>query len=69
MASFEIGDVVQLKSGGPSMCVGDTRGSDISCIYFNTIKGEMVRETFHIQQLRTVSGSPQPVGSSFTTRG
>lgn len=32
---FEIGDVVQLKSGGPVMTVYNVDGSSIGCIWFD----------------------------------
>lgn len=42
MASFEVGDVVQLKSGGPVMTVQDSNACDtygkhgfIACVYFD----------------------------------
>ena len=69
MAAFEIGDVVQLKSGGPNMTVSNAATSGIACVYYNQIKGEMVRETFYPAQLRQVSGAPQPVHVPQPTRG
>ena len=33
--SFNVGDVVQLKSGGPSMTVAEVDGTDIWCVWFD----------------------------------
>ncbi|MBX6965981.1 DUF2158 domain-containing protein [Alcaligenes faecalis] len=38
MSTFKVGDVVQLKSGGPEMTVIDKsqEGSDVKCMWFVT---------------------------------
>ena len=34
---FKVGDVVQLKSGGPTMTVTDVAGTDaVSCVWFDS---------------------------------
>ena len=33
--TFNVGDVVQLKSGGPSMTVGEVDGADVWCVWFD----------------------------------
>jgi uncharacterized protein YodC (DUF2158 family) len=51
MADFKIGDVVQLKSGGPIMTVTRVDDGLIDCVYFNKEKLEQVtleRETIQI---------------------
>ena len=35
MNTFEVGDVVQLKSGGPIMTVSSTEGSHLFCEWFD----------------------------------
>ena len=35
---FKLGDVVQLKSGGPSMTVEAISGNDVVCIWFDKMK-------------------------------
>lgn len=32
--SFRVGDVVQLKSGGPAMTVTEVNGTDVTCSWF-----------------------------------
>jgi uncharacterized protein YodC (DUF2158 family) len=34
MAQFKVGDVVQLKSGGPKMTVEEIRGDGLLCCWF-----------------------------------
>jgi uncharacterized protein YodC (DUF2158 family) len=34
MAQFKVGDVVQLKSGGPLMTVGEVEGEQVTCEWF-----------------------------------
>jgi uncharacterized protein YodC (DUF2158 family) len=36
---FEAGDVVRLKSGGPSMTLEKASGSGWSCVWFNNASG------------------------------
>lgn len=48
MHNFNIGDTVQLKSGGPAMTVHYLEGGNaIECIYFNA-SGTLRRESFKI---------------------
>lgn len=49
---FEIGDVVQLKSGGPEMTIAqiDSNGMEITCRWF--LDGHPRREFFHPKTLR-----------------
>ena len=37
---FKVGDVVQLKSGGPWMTVEDVKGENIHCVWFGWDKEE-----------------------------
>lgn len=34
MAQFKVGDVVQLKSGGPGMTVSDIEADGVRCVWF-----------------------------------
>lgn len=34
MANFEVGDVAQLKSGGPQMTVYRVEADDVACVWF-----------------------------------
>jgi uncharacterized protein YodC (DUF2158 family) len=42
VADFRTGDVVQLKSGGPSLTVLEVKGEAVTCIWFDS--------TLHVQQ-------------------
>ncbi|ACB93718.1 YodC family protein [Beijerinckia indica] len=39
--SFEAGDIVQLKSGGPAMTVSGSSAEGIHCLWFAEISGEV----------------------------
>ena len=45
MTTFNIGDIVQLKSGGPDMTVSsvDTEGNECECCWFNRKKVETAK--------------------------
>jgi uncharacterized protein YodC (DUF2158 family) len=52
VADFRTGDVVQLKSGGPSLVVLEVKGEAVTCIWFDadhhvqqaTFGGELLTE-------------------------
>jgi uncharacterized protein YodC (DUF2158 family) len=35
MSTFTVGEIVQLKSGGPRMTIKSIDGSDVACIWFS----------------------------------
>ena len=41
---FKVGDVVQLKSGGPSMTVQEITEEEALCVWFN--RAEQMRDSF-----------------------
>ena len=43
MTSFEPGNIVQLKSGGPLMTVVEVKGTDVTCLWFSEPAGDMRR--------------------------
>lgn len=43
-ATFKVGDVVKLKSGGSRMTVSVIDGTDVTCVWFEGAKTE--RDTF-----------------------
>lgn len=58
MNKLDVGDVVQLKSGGPQMTVVEVgESSDVKCMWFPDYKSESVREDhFPIDALKKVQG-------------
>jgi uncharacterized protein YodC (DUF2158 family) len=66
MSQFKIGDVVQLKSGGPNMTVeSDAREGCFVCTWFE--RSELKRTTFQGALLR-VPEAPAPLTRAFPTR-
>ncbi len=57
---FQIGDIVQLKSGGPAMTVKDN-SKDIVCIWFNTHNSKYQNDTFNELLLEKVKPPPQTI--------
>jgi uncharacterized protein YodC (DUF2158 family) len=51
-APFQIGDVVELKSGGPDMTVESIEDLKASCVWFD--KGDMKRALFPSNTLQKV---------------
>jgi uncharacterized protein YodC (DUF2158 family) len=51
--AFEPGDVVMLKSGGPSMTVVSTAEDEITCLWFGD-EGELFREAIPAIALESV---------------
>jgi uncharacterized protein YodC (DUF2158 family) len=49
------GDVVQLKSGGPSMTVREVEGKDVYCVWFDQ-KRVLQSERFELTVLRLEQG-------------
>lgn len=62
MPAFKIGDVVQLKSGGPEMTVEDIgdygkgAGKGVSCVWFDNRK--RCTDTFHVDTLEPADRQP-----------
>lgn len=57
MESIKVGDVVQLKSGGPLMTVAKLRsaGDEALCYYFHNAPGSMLQfDSFPIETLKFV---------------
>jgi uncharacterized protein YodC (DUF2158 family) len=66
MSQFKIGDVVQLKSGGPNMTVESDAGE--GCFVCHWFEGsEAKRTTFQGAMLR-VPEAPTPPTKAFPTR-
>jgi len=55
MARFEVGDVVQLRSGGPTMTVQEVMeiGGHVRCQWF--VEGELRSGIFHPRSLHGVA--------------
>jgi uncharacterized protein YodC (DUF2158 family) len=58
MANFNSGDVVILKSGGPSMTVSDVEGDEVICDWFDGKK--RMRDSFQASTLQ-IYNRPGPV--------
>lgn len=58
MPEYKIGDVVQLKSGGPIMTCIDIEGDDIVCSWFSKKSDSYQTERFPKLSLKTPSDSP-----------
>ena len=56
MSKFKIGDVVQLKSGGPQMTVMKIEDSEVTCLWFNA-KQEEKNGKYHEGLLRKYKAS------------
>jgi uncharacterized protein YodC (DUF2158 family) len=53
MEELKVGDVVQLKSGGPEMTVEEIKPSNnVSCVWFQT--PDFIRRTFSIAVLKKI---------------
>ncbi len=50
---MKVGDVVQLKSGGPLMTVSDIEDEDVYCNWFDK-NDKLVSSSFRILQLKIV---------------
>jgi uncharacterized protein YodC (DUF2158 family) len=59
MAQFNVGDTVRLKSGGPTMTVGETVNGKLSCHWFNQNGAEYTAklDIFTVEMLKTVQMS------------
>ena len=59
MAELKVGDVVQLKSGGPKMTIADTKPNPagILCTWFD--KAEVKSSRFPPQSLGPIKSSPE----------
>lgn len=51
---FKIGDVVQLKSGGPEMTIDGISEDTVHCVWFND-KDEHKMNNFHIDSIELVT--------------
>lgn len=49
--TFNIGDVVKMKTPSPKMTIESIDGDRVYCKYYNGTKGEFVREVFHPNEL------------------
>jgi len=59
-SELKTGDIVQLKSGGPSMTVGniDTPTKDM-CFCYWFLQEQLLKDNFPVKTLKLVSGLPQ----------
>ncbi|MBB5722179.1 uncharacterized protein YodC (DUF2158 family) [Loktanella ponticola] len=39
--NFQVGDIVQLRSGGPNMTIESCEGDDVRCVWFDGNSREM----------------------------
>jgi uncharacterized protein YodC (DUF2158 family) len=68
MSQFKIGDVVQLKSGGPNMTIESDAGEgNFVCQWFDG--SEVKRTTFQGASLRAPEASAAPAVAFPTRRG
>jgi len=65
-ASWQVGQVVRLKSGGPRMTVSAIRGDAIECTWF--FGQERKVETFDVQLLEGTEEDDMPVVVSTPSR-
>jgi uncharacterized protein YodC (DUF2158 family) len=64
MENFQVGDVVQLKSGGPSMTVYEvSRDGSLFCQWFDN--GAVKGQSFKAQQLQPVAPQDRSGGSDY----
>ena len=54
MASFEPGDIVQIKSGGPIMTVVSAKGAEVLCLWFSEQAGDVKTTTIPARALGKV---------------
>ena len=54
MASFEPGDIVQIKSGGPIMTVVSAKGAEVQCLWFSEQAGDVKTATIPTLALEKV---------------
>lgn len=66
MSAYSAGDVVQLRSGGPLLCVTNNDGTEnTNVIYYNAVSGTFERVSIKRECLRVGSQTPQtPEGTS-----
>ena len=57
--AFQIGDIVQLKSGGPPMTVTSSEGKSVSCTWFDKNQQRHDEGAFPPGALKAVS-EPKP---------
>jgi uncharacterized protein YodC (DUF2158 family) len=61
--AFNVGDLVQLKSGGPKMTVEKLEGSEVSCVWFDGTNPKY--GIFPVNTLK-IYESPQGKSSSYS---
>ncbi len=54
MKKFNIGDTVQLKSGGPIMTIESFDEEDLNCVWFVNLTTEPLRQCFPSETVRKV---------------
>jgi uncharacterized protein YodC (DUF2158 family) len=63
MTQYQIGDIVQIKSGGPILTVaahaGDAVASNITAVYFNDVTGMFERVTARADCFKVAMSYPQ----------
>jgi uncharacterized protein YodC (DUF2158 family) len=61
---MEIGQLVQLKSGGPTMVVSDLNRTasrtSVTAVWYNTVSGKAEKEAFFFECLNEVDRSGAP---------
>ena len=60
MASFKVGDVVRLKSGGPAMTIDTIENDQCVCLWFGTDNAELQRRHFMPHVLFSAPPDPKP---------
>ncbi|MGI4776942.1 MAG: YodC family protein [Janthinobacterium lividum] len=81
MADFSKGDVVKLKSGGPTMTVADTGSyaggmgtgpeDGVKCVWFDTVRGvqKSNEQVFDAAVLQKIPPASERMGSIRMSRG
>lgn len=54
LESFEIGDIVSLKSGGPDMTISGKEDGYIQCTYWNTMDKKFSETSLDPRTLKTI---------------
>ena len=52
MNEFMVGQIVELKSGGPRMCVQQVIDTNVECVWFDLEKGKVHDYGFHFEVLK-----------------